>query len=108
MLFQFGGITALGANSIMMGIPALMVGWLFKQLKGSTLTGHAIAGAFGGFLGTILSVGFLAALLYTGGEDFLGVGKIAFIASLPVSIIEAIIAYFTVVFLFKVKPELLK
>ena len=108
MLFQFGGITALGANSIMMGIPALMVGWLFKQLKGSTLTGHAIAGAFGGFLGTILSVGFLAALLYTGGEDFLGVGKIAIIAILPVSIIEAIIAYFTVVFLFKVKPELLK
>lgn len=108
MLFQFGGITALGANSIMMGIPALMVGWLFKQLKGSTLTSHAIAGAFGGFLGTILSVGFLAALLYTGGEDFLGVGKIAIIASLPVSIIEAIIAYFTVVFLFKVKPELLK
>ncbi len=108
MLFQFGGITALGANSIMMGIPALMVGWLFKQLKGSTLKGHAIAGALGGFLGTILSVGFLAALLYTGGEDFLGVGKIAIIASLPVSIIEAIIAYFTVVFLFKVKPELLK
>lgn len=108
MLFQFGGITALGANSIMMGIPALMIGWLFKQLKGSTLKGHAIAGALGGFLGTILSVGFLAALLYTGGEDFLGVGKIAFIASLPVSIIEAIIAYFTVIFLFKVKPELLK
>ncbi|MFC1827722.1 energy-coupling factor ABC transporter permease, partial [Thermodesulfobacteriota bacterium] len=107
-MFQFGGITALGANSIMMGIPALMIGWLFKQLKGSTLKGHAIAGALGGFLGTILSVGFLAALLYTGGEDFLGVGKIAFIASLPVSIIEAIIAYFTVVFLFKVKPELLK
>ena len=108
LLFQFGGITALGANSLMMGIPALMVGWLFKQLKGSTLKGHAIAGALGGFLGTILSVGFLAALLYTGGEDFLGVGKIAFISSLPVSIIEAIVAYFTVVFLFKVKPELLK
>jgi cobalt/nickel transport system permease protein len=108
LLFQFGGITALGANSLMMGIPALMVGWLFKQLKGSTLKGHAIAGALCGFLGTILSVGFLAALLYTGGEDFLGVGKIAFVASLPVSIIEAIIANFTVIFLFKVKPELLK
>jgi cobalt/nickel transport system permease protein len=107
LLFQFGGITALGANSLMMGIPALMVGWLFKQMKGSTLKSHAFAGALGGFLGTILSVGFLAALLYTGGEDFLGVGKIAFISSLPVSIIEAIIANFTVVFLFKVKPELL-
>ena len=108
LLFQFGGITALGANSLMMGIPALMVGWLFKHLKGSTLTSHAVAGALGGFLGTILAVGFLAALLFTGGEDFLGVGKLAFIAHLPVSIIEAIIAYFTVVFLFKVKPELLK
>ena len=83
LLFQFGGITALGANSLMMGIPALMVGWLFKHLKGSTLTSHALAGALGGFLGTILAVGFLAALLFTGGEDFLGVGKLAFIAHLP-------------------------
>jgi cobalt/nickel transport system permease protein len=108
LLFQFGGITALGANSLMMGVPALMIGWLFKHIKGTTLKSHAIAGALGGFLGTILSVGFLAALLYTGGEDFLGVGKIAFIAHLPVAIIEAIIAFFTVTFLYKVKPELLK
>jgi len=107
LLFQFGGITALGANSIMMGVPALIIGWLFKKLKGKTLTRHAVVGALGGFLGTILAVGFLAALLYTGGEDFLGVGKIAFMATLPVSIIEAIIAYFTVTFLYKVKPELL-
>lgn len=107
LLFQFGGITALGANSLMMGIPALFAGWLFKLLKGSTLTSHAIAGALCGFLGTIMAVGILAALLFTGGEDFLGVGKLAFVAHLPVAIIEAFIAAFTVIFLFKVKPELL-
>jgi cobalt/nickel transport system permease protein len=107
LLFQFGGLTALGANSIMMGLPALFCGWLFRCLKGSTLTRHAIAGACIGFLGVIMAVAILAGLLYTGGEDFLGVAKLAFIAHLPVAIIEAIIAAFTVVFLFRVKPELL-
>ena len=107
LLFQFGGITAIGANAFMMGIPALLAGWLFRSLKGRTLSRHVFAGALAGGIGVVLAVLILALLLRTGGEDFLGVAKIAIYAHLPVIVIEALVAAFTVSFLYKVKPELL-
>ena len=107
LLFQFGGITAIGANAFMMGIPALMAGWLFRSMKGRTLSRHVFAGALAGGIGVVLAVLILALLLRTGGEDFLGVAKIAIYAHLPVIVIEALVAAFAVSFLYKVKPELL-
>ncbi len=106
-LFQFGGITAIGANSFMMGVPALMAGWAFRLLKGTSLGRHMAAAAVAGGGCVILAVAILAALLYTGGEDFLGVAKIAALAHLPVIGIEGAVSAFTVSFLFKVKPDLL-
>lgn len=107
ILFQFGGLTALGANALMMGLPALVCGLLFKWFRGTSLIGNTLAGAVAGGLGTVLSAILLAALLFTGGEDFLGVAKLALAAHIPVVIIEAAISAFTVSFIFRVKPELL-
>lgn len=108
LLFQFGGITAVGANALMMGIPALMAGWLFRWMKGSTASRHVVAGAVAGGLGIVLSVLILALLLVTGGEDFLGVAKLALVAHLPVLAIESLVCGFVVSFVYKVKPDLLK
>jgi cobalt/nickel transport system permease protein len=107
LLFQFGGITALGANAVMMGVPALVSGWVFRRLKGHTLARHVVAGAFAGGLGVVLAVLILALLLLTGGEDFWGVAKIAMYAHLPVLVIETAISAFAVSFLYKVAPNLL-
>ncbi|NLI83262.1 MAG: cobalt transporter CbiM [Deltaproteobacteria bacterium] len=107
LLFQFGGITAIGANACMMGIPALISGWLFRSMRGPSLPRLILAGATAGGLGIVLAVVGLALLLVTGGEDFLGVAKLAMYAHLPVLFIESAIAAFTVSFLFRVKPELL-
>ncbi len=107
LLFQFGGITAIGANACMMGIPALISGWLFHATKGRTLSSHVLAGALAGLMGVLLATLFLALLLVSGGEDFLGVAKIAIYAHLPVFIIEGLISAFVVSFLYKVKPEML-
>jgi cobalt/nickel transport system permease protein len=108
LLFQFGGITAIGANAFMMGVPALIAGWAFRLLKGRTLVRHVLAGAVSGALGVIVAVIILAALLLTGGEDFLGVAKVAMYAHLPVIVIEAAVSAFAVSFLYKVKPDLLE
>lgn len=107
LLFQFGGITALGANSIMMGVPALVAGWLFQGIKGDTLPRHVVAGAICGGLGVVLAAVILALFLFFSGEEFLGVAKIALLAHLPVVVIEAAVSAFTVSFLYKVKPEML-
>jgi len=107
ILFQFGGITALGANAIMMGYPALFAGWLFQRLRGSSATRNIAAGVLSGALGTTMAAIILAILLTSSGEDFVGVAKLALGAHVPVIIIEAIISGFTVSFLYRVRPAFL-
>jgi cobalt/nickel transport system permease protein len=107
LLFQFGGLTALGANALMMGLPALLCGWFFQKFKGSTPSRQALIGGVVGAAGTALAAIILAALLVTGGEDFFGVAKIALAAHVPVIIIEGAVSALTIGFLARVKPALL-
>ncbi|MFH1215138.1 MAG: cobalt transporter CbiM [Pseudomonadota bacterium] len=108
ILFQFGGLTALGANAVMMGLPAVLCGLLFRMLRGKTLKTHILAGGLAGGLGTLLSAVILAVFLFAAGDDFVGVAKLAVVAHLPVVVIEAGISAFIISFLFRVKPELLR
>ncbi|MGD8960740.1 MAG: cobalt transporter CbiM [Desulfobacteraceae bacterium] len=108
MLFQFGGLTALGANALMMGVPALLCGVFFQRLKGRSRRRQSIIGGFAGALGTTLAALLLALLLATGGEDFFGVAKIALAAHVPVIVIEGLVSAFTIGFLARVKPALLE
>ncbi len=108
LLFQFGGLTALGANALMMGLPALVCGWFFQRFKGRTQLRQAFVGGLVGALGTALAAIILALLLVTGGEDFFGVAKIALLAHVPVIIIEGVVSAFTIGFLARVKPALLQ
>ena len=108
LLFQFGGLTALGANALMMGVPAVACGWFFQKYKGRTQLRQAIIGGLAGASGTALAAVILAILLATGGEDFYGVAKIALLAHVPVIIIEGIVSAFTIGFMARVKPALLQ
>ncbi len=108
LLFQFGGLTALGANTLMMGVPAMLCGWFFQKYKGQTQLRQSILGGLAGASGTALAAVILALLLATGGEDFFGVAKIAFLAHVPVIIIEGIVSALTIGFLARVKPALLQ
>ncbi|HIE26830.1 TPA: cobalt transporter CbiM [Candidatus Poribacteria bacterium] len=108
-LFGHGGITSLGVNAIMMGLPAIAAYQLFRlhskfSFKVNDFLFGFLAGFFGVFFGTII----LAILLAMSGEQFFGVAKLAAIAHLPVMIIEGIITGFVVSFLKRVKPEILE
>ena len=109
LLFQHGGITTIGANSIMMGLPALLAYRIFNlhrmfHFKSKEAIFGAIAGGIGVFGGVLI----LATLLVTTGSEFIGVAKYAALVHLPVIVIEAVISGFAVSFLSKVKPEILK
>jgi cobalt/nickel transport system permease protein len=108
LLFSFGGLTALGANALMMGIPALICGLLFNKLRGTSQKQNVMVGALAGGGGTILAATVLALLLVSGGEDFVGVMKLALLSHIPVFVIEGMVSAFTVSFLYRVKPELLE
>lgn len=107
MLFQFGGLTALGANGLMMGLPALACGFLFRRFRGRSRMSNTLTGALVSGGGVLLAALILAALLATAGEDFWGVARIALAAHIPVMLIEGVVGGCTVSFLFRVKPEML-
>jgi len=107
VLFQFGGLTALGANALMMGLPALASGFLFHRFRGQTRLSNVLAGALVSGGGVLLAALILAAWLAMAGEDFWGVAKLALAAHIPVMLIEGVVGGCTVSFLFRVKPEML-
>ncbi|QTA82535.1 Metal transport protein domain-containing protein [Desulfonema limicola] len=107
VLFQFGGITTLGVNTIIMAAPAVICYYLFGSLihKNQKTAGFAAfaCGFFSVFLGAVI-VGI--ALVFTE-ESFWEVASAAVLAHIPVMIIEGIITVFCISFLKKVQPELL-
>jgi len=107
LLFGHGGVTTIGCNAILMGVPALICAFVFSLVKKSDNRALKIGvGGIAGALGTFLAGTILALLLMTSGEDFLGVAKLALAAHVPVMIIEGAVCAFAVSFLLKVKPEM--
>ena len=108
ILFQFGGITALGVNTVNVAGPALLCYYLLnpavKRENSIVSCGAAFACGFLAVFLTSIMVGF--SLFFTG-EEFLKVSKLVVMAHFPVMIIEGIITAFCVVFLKKVKPQIL-
>jgi cobalt/nickel transport system permease protein len=107
VLFQFGGITSLGVNTLIMAAPAVLCYYLFTPF---IRKGHAaaMAGAFAcGALAVLFSALIAAAALVFTGEAFMAVAVALVAAHGVVMIIEGIITLFCVAFLRKVDPSLL-
>lgn len=109
ILFGFGGVTALGVNTLIMAFPGVVCYYLFNKpirtgKNGTVFVIGFITGALGIVLGAII-LG-LALLASTG--EFLGVVKMVFIAHIPVMVIEGFVTGAIVTFLRKVRPELLQ
>ncbi len=105
--FQFGGITTLGVNTVIMAAPAVTVYYLFGrwiQLPG--WTGKAAAFACGAGAVALAAVVMAASLMFTD-ERFLAVAGSAIAIHLPVMAIEGVVSAACIAFLAKVKPELL-
>lgn len=109
ILFQFGGLTTLGVNTLNMALPAVVCGlaarWFIKSSNPTLSSAAAFAcGAGAVFLSGLM----VAASLALVGESFRAVAKIALAAHLPVMVIEGFMTAFLVGFLKKVRPEILE
>ena len=108
VLFQFGGITTLGVNTLNMALPAIICFYLFSKGIRSENNLIALILAFAcGFLAVMLSGIMVAAALIFTGEPFMQVAKLVVIAHLPVMILEGVLTAFCIGFLRKVRPEIL-
>lgn len=109
VLFGFGGIVVLGANTFIMGsasfITHLIFGRLIRESSGRfrVMILSFMAGAFAVVIGACL-VGIF--LMMTDG-NFSGAVKVLLTAHIPVAIIEGCVTSFLIIWLKKSAPEIL-
>ena len=108
ILFQFGGITVLGINTVNMALPGVICYYLFGKLVNQEKRPISLTAAFAcGFLSVCFSGILVAISLVFTEQSFMSMAKLIVVAHLPVMIIEGIITLFCVAFLKRVKPEVL-
>ena len=106
LLFQYGGFTTLGANTVVMAAPAVAAYYIARPLvrnRRSAAFGGLVAGALGALGGAAI----IALLLMGTAESMKGLALALAASYLPVAVVEAVVTAFVVMFLHKVKPELL-
>jgi len=107
VLFQFGGLTTLGVNTMIMAGPAVVCAYLFGPLvhrrREIALTAAFACGFVSILLGALVAG---AALMFTE-ENFLEVTLLIVTAHIPVMVIEGLITVFCVAFFRRVQPDLL-
>jgi cobalt/nickel transport system permease protein len=107
VLFQFGGITTLGVNTVIMAMPAVICHKIFQPLifrKG--LPGRAAA--FGsGFLAVFLAALLVGLSLLFTEENFLETAALVVGVNLPVMVVEGVVTAIMIGFLKKVHPVML-
>jgi len=105
--FQFGGITTLGVNTIIMALPAVLCYLVFGRMIHNGIRTAAAAAFFCGCLSVLIS-GLLAALALVFTEkNFLEASGLLIVYNIPIMIIEGIVTAMCVTFLRKVRPEML-
>jgi cobalt/nickel transport system permease protein len=118
LLFGHGGITTIGVNAVMLGLPALLAGCVVRSSLvglgdsprfGATppRTPRPVLGGFAAGSGAVLLslLMFLGVGLTADHVFFRAIGLLV-IAHLPLAVIEGLITASAVAFLAKVKPEI--
>ena len=107
VFFQFGGLTTLGVNTVIMAGPAVACYYLYGPLVVRS-NRMALPAAFAcGFTGILLAAVVAGAALMFTETGFLEVTLLIMTAHLPVMVIEGLITLFCVAFFRRVQPDLL-
>ncbi len=107
VFFQFGGLTPLGVNTVIMAMPAIFVYYIFSPFIWKSYKITFIASFFAGAFAILFSSLLLGSALYFTEKNFLEVTLLIISANLPIIIIEGIVTGFCVSFFKKVYPEIL-
>jgi cobalt/nickel transport system permease protein len=107
LLIGHGGITTLGLNACIIGIPAVLAGWAYPLLRRAGVPAFP-AGCLlgGGAAGAAVGLNFLV-LLFGGNDDWELLARLVLLAHVPVVVVEALMLGVVVRYLEKVKPEML-
>ncbi len=105
VLFQYGGLTTLGVNTVIMAAPAVLCAGLFSPLRARSVLGRRAAAFCCGAL-SVAGAGLLAALALIFSEDgFWLSARLLFAAHIPIMLVEGLVTALAVGFMLKVRPE---
>lgn len=108
LLFQFGGFTTLGVNTLAIAAPAVLAYYIFSPLlKKGGRASCLVAGFGAGALGVALALALTALALLGTGSGFAGFARFLALSHLPAMAVEGVVTASVVLFLYRVKPELL-
>ncbi len=110
--FGFGGLTVIGANTLNLALPAVLIGLLARRVlarfdispRSATLL---VAGFFVGALSFGASALSVAGVLALSGNEFLAAARLILIVQIPVMLVEGVVTAATLRLLLTVRPELL-
>jgi cobalt/nickel transport system permease protein len=110
LLFQFGGLTTLGVNTLNMALPAVMCYYIFGwgMRAGTSMPVLSFTAFACGSCAVLISGLMVGFSLYLTGEAFLPAAKLVVVAHFPIILIEGILTAACALFLRRVKPELLE
>ncbi len=106
LLFQYGGLTTLGVNTVIMATPAVVFGYLGRFFLNSDKFALRAPAEFVIGSGAVLTSGLIVAmaLIFTG-ESFTAAAKLIIAAHIPIILLEGVITVFLVEFVRKTKPD---
>ncbi len=106
LLFQFGGVTTLGINTVTMALPAVVCYYLFNK---ALRTSHSwrrsfLIGTAAGITASLISFLLWSVALVLCGKQLSVIVALALIPHLAITIIEGVFTGFVVAFLGRVYP----
>ncbi len=106
-LLAHGGLTTIGINACIVGVPALLAGAGFAAMQKVGLPAFARGVLLGGSAVLLAVVGNFFVLLFGGKADWQTLARLVLLAHIPIVILEGVMLGVLVSYLEKVKPELL-
>ncbi|MDI6774567.1 MAG: cobalt transporter CbiM [Verrucomicrobiota bacterium] len=109
VLFQFGGLTVLGVNTMTMALPGVVAHYLFRSIYsfGKKPKFVFVLGTVLGAATVCLSGILLTAALAWGGRPFLNVAAGIVAAHIPIMIADGLVTGAAATFILKIRPDLL-
>jgi len=108
VFFQHGGLTALGVNTLNMGLSALLAWQIFERRRGfdSPIREYLFGGLAGG-IAVLTAAMMLSAELLAIGEGFREISIMILAAHLPIVLVESLVTGAAAGFLVKTRPDML-
>lgn len=107
LLLGFGGLSALGANILIMSLPAYLVYLIFK-LEVLKKLNEKLRFFLVGFLGVFLSSLLLFFVLVFSKDEYLALAYTTIVVNIPTMILEGLVTMFLFLYIKKSMPKLTK